>query len=124
MVKRTLAMLTDLIGTIAMEGITKSKKLLYQSLQEPISTALVIFPVYIHQPEVTDDLLSFFLALFRGQRKQMGVSFTEQTLQTFMSLFNKEQLTQIILQVRFSVISRKRRQIQILCTNHYALFIP
>ena len=104
LVKRILTMLTDLVLTLAVEGISISKKLCYQSVQEPINTALVIFPVYIHQPDITDDILGFFLALFQGLRVQMGVPFTEHVIQTFMSLFTREQLAEIILQVIYLAI--------------------
>lgn len=44
-----------------------------------------------------DEILGFFLSLFQGLRVQMGITFTEQTLQTFMSLFTREQLTETIM---------------------------
>lgn len=39
--------------------------------------------------DVTDDMLSFFLTLFRGLRVQMGVPFTEQIIQTFLNMFTR-----------------------------------
>lgn len=39
--------------------------------------------------DVIDSLMSFFLSLFQGLRVQMGVPFTEQTIQTFMTLFTQ-----------------------------------
>ncbi len=38
---------------------------------------------------VLDVMLGFFLSLFRGLRVQMGVAFTEQTLQTFITMFTR-----------------------------------
>ncbi|XP_032184464.1 exportin-6 isoform X4 [Mustela erminea] len=46
---------------------------------------------------VTDEMLSFFLTLFRGLRVQMGVPFTEQIIQTFLNMFTREQLADSIL---------------------------
>uniref|UniRef100_A0A8C0PEU5 Exportin-6 n=1 Tax=Canis lupus familiaris TaxID=9615 RepID=A0A8C0PEU5_CANLF len=46
---------------------------------------------------VTDEMLSFFLTLFRGLRVQMGVPFTEQIIQTFLNMFTREQLAESIL---------------------------
>lgn len=39
--------------------------------------------------DVIDSLMSFFLSLFQGLLVQMGVPFTEQTIQTFMTLFTQ-----------------------------------
>ena len=39
--------------------------------------------------DIVDDIMGFFLALFRGLRVQMGVTFTEQTIHTFMNLFTR-----------------------------------
>nr|XP_060505721.1 exportin-6 [Panthera onca] len=47
--------------------------------------------------DVTDEMLSFFLTLFRGLRVQMGVPFTEQIIQTFLNMFTREQLAESIL---------------------------
>uniref|UniRef100_A0A8C1H1A8 Exportin 6 n=1 Tax=Cyprinus carpio carpio TaxID=630221 RepID=A0A8C1H1A8_CYPCA len=48
--------------------------------------------------DVTDEMLSFFLTLFQALRVQMGVAFTEQIIQTFLSMFTREQLAVSILQ--------------------------
>ena len=39
--------------------------------------------------DIVDDIMGFFLALFQGLRVQMGVTFTEQTIHTFMNLFTR-----------------------------------
>jgi hypothetical protein len=44
-----------------------------------------------------DSILTFFLALFQSQRVQMGIPFTEQVIRTFMDMFTREQLAEIIL---------------------------
>ncbi|XP_054036666.1 exportin-6 isoform X3 [Dryobates pubescens] len=49
------------------------------------------------EDNVTDEMLSFFLTLFQGLRVQMGVSFTEQIIQTFLNMFTREQLAESIL---------------------------
>ncbi|KAL5018253.1 hypothetical protein ScPMuIL_003975 [Solemya velum] len=94
-IKRTLQIFEDWIENIAGEVI-KSKQIFYQSLQDVIQTALAVFPVYIKHPDVIENIMSFFLALFQGLRVQMGVPFTEQTIRTFMNLFSREQLADII----------------------------
>lgn len=94
-IKRTLQIFEDWIENVAGE-VVKSKQICYRSLQEVIEVALAVFPVYLHQPDVVDSLMSFFLSLFQGLRVQMGVPFAEQTIQTFMTLFTQEQLAESI----------------------------
>lgn len=95
--QQTLCVLRDLIDSISGEA-TKSRQICYQSLQESVQVTLALFPLYIQQPDVTDEMLSFFLTLFQALRVQMGVTFTEQIIQTFLSMFTREQLAVIILQ--------------------------
>lgn len=95
-IENALKISQDWIEAIASES-NKSKQICYQSLQEVVQVTLAIFPVYIHEPDTADQILSFFLAVFKGLRLQMGVAFTERTIQTFMSLFTREQLTETIL---------------------------
>ncbi|XP_013401009.1 exportin-6-like [Lingula anatina] len=94
-VKWTLQLLTDQVSSIAAD-VVKSKQICCQSIHELIQTTMTLFPVYMHQTDVLDDMLGFFLTVFEGLRVQMGVSFTERTIQTFMSLFTREQLSEII----------------------------
>ncbi|XP_069036853.1 exportin-6 [Lepisosteus oculatus] len=95
--QQTLRVLRDVVDSISGES-TKSRQVCYQSLQESVQVSLALFPVFIHQPDVTDEMLSFFLTLFQGLRVQMGVPFTEQIIQTFLNMFTREQLAESILQ--------------------------
>ncbi|KAG9470639.1 hypothetical protein GDO78_017129 [Eleutherodactylus coqui] len=94
---QTLGVLKDIVENISGEG-TKSRQICYQSMQESAQLSLTLFPAYIHQSDVTEEMLSFFLALFQGLRVQMGVPFTEQIIQTFLNMFTREQLAESILQ--------------------------
>lgn len=98
-IKKTLNIFQDWIEAISGE-VVKSKQICYQSLQEVIQVSIAIFPVFLHPPEVevVESMMSFFLSLFQGLRVQMGVSFTQQTIQTFMSLFTQQQLAETIFQ--------------------------
>ncbi|XP_064448970.1 exportin-6 isoform X5 [Mirounga angustirostris] len=95
-IHQTLSVLEDLVENISGES-TKSRQICYQSLQESVQVSLALFPAFIHQSDVTDEMLSFFLTLFRGLRVQMGVPFTEQIIQTFLNMFTREQLAESIL---------------------------
>ncbi|PIO34203.1 hypothetical protein AB205_0085260 [Aquarana catesbeiana] len=94
---QTLGVLRDIVENISSEG-TKSRQICYQSMQEAAQLSLTLFPAYIHQSDVTEEMLSFFLALFQGLRVQMGVPFTEQIIQTFLNMFTRQQLAESILQ--------------------------
>ncbi|KAJ8364159.1 hypothetical protein SKAU_G00129900 [Synaphobranchus kaupii] len=96
-VRKTLGILRDIVDSISGES-TKSRQICYQSLQESVQVSLALLPVFIHQSDVTDEILSFFLTLFRGLRVQMGVPFTEQIIQTFLNMFTREQLAESIMQ--------------------------
>lgn len=95
-IHQTLSVLEDIVENISGES-TKSRQICYQSLQESVQVSLALFPAFIHQSDVTDEMLSFFLTLFRGLRVQMGVPFTEQIIQTFLNMFTREQLAESIL---------------------------
>ncbi|XP_048407891.2 exportin-6 isoform X2 [Stegostoma tigrinum] len=96
-VQETLSILRYIVENISGE-VTKSRQICYQSLQESVQVSLALFPVFIHQPGVTDEMLSFFLTLFQGLRVQMGVPFAEQIIQTFLNMFTREQLAESILE--------------------------
>uniref|UniRef100_H3DNN8 Exportin 6 n=1 Tax=Tetraodon nigroviridis TaxID=99883 RepID=H3DNN8_TETNG len=96
-IQQTLHVLRDLVHSISGES-TKSRQICYQSLQESVQVSLSIFPVFLQQPEVTDEMLAFFLTLFQALRVQMGVAFTGQIIHTFLSMFTREQLAASILQ--------------------------
>uniref|UniRef100_A0A8C7X640 Exportin 6 n=1 Tax=Oryzias sinensis TaxID=183150 RepID=A0A8C7X640_9TELE len=95
-IQQTLPVLKDIVDSISSES-TKSRQICYQSLQESVQVSLSLFPVFIQQADVTDEMLAFFLTLFQALRVQMGVAFTGQILQTFLSMFTREQLAASIL---------------------------
>uniref|UniRef100_A0A673N920 Exportin-6-like n=1 Tax=Sinocyclocheilus rhinocerous TaxID=307959 RepID=A0A673N920_9TELE len=96
-IQQTLCVLRDLVDSISGEA-TKSRQICYHSLQESVQVTLALFPLFIQQPDVTDEMLNFFLTLFQALRVQMGVAFTEQIIQTFLSMFTRDQLAVSILQ--------------------------
>ncbi|KAK5856463.1 hypothetical protein PBY51_008055 [Eleginops maclovinus] len=96
-IQQTLPVLRDIVESISGES-TKSRQICYQSLQESVQVSLSLFPVFIQQPDVTDEMLAFFLTLFQALRVQMGVAFTGQIIQTFLGMFTREQLAASILQ--------------------------
>ncbi|KAJ8245789.1 hypothetical protein GJAV_G00260340 [Gymnothorax javanicus] len=96
-VHKTLWILRDIVDSVSGEP-TKSRQICYQSVQASVQVSLALFPAFIHQSDVTDDILGFFLSLFRGLRVQMGVLFTEQIIQTFLNMFTRKQLAESMMQ--------------------------
>ncbi|XP_076324683.1 LOW QUALITY PROTEIN: exportin-6-like [Tachypleus tridentatus] len=90
-VKWMIRVLHDLVENIT-DANTRTKQLCYHSLQETIQHIIPLFPIYLDQPDVSEDILALFLALFGVLRSQMGLPFAEQTIQTFLGLFTSEQL--------------------------------
>lgn len=96
-IRRTLAILKDLVEAVASEA-TKSKTIIYKSIQESLHTTLTLFPVYIHEPDVIDSILGFLLAVFGSLQVQLGVAYTEQIIHRLLGMFTQEQLKETILQ--------------------------
>ena len=47
--------------------------------------------------DVSEELLGFFLVLFRVLRTQMGPSLTQQTLETLLGAFSKEHMAEAVV---------------------------
>ncbi|CAB3993811.1 exportin-6 isoform X2 [Paramuricea clavata] len=94
---RTLWLLKDLIEAVSGEA-TKSKTIVYKSVQESLHTTLALFPVYIHEPDVVDSILGFLLAVFGAFQLQLGVAYTEQIIHRLLGMFTQEQLQETISQ--------------------------
>ncbi|XP_060583375.1 exportin-6-like [Ruditapes philippinarum] len=94
-ISNSLKLMVDWVECVSGE-VVKTKQICYQSMSEIVNISLAVFPVFIHQPDVVEELMTFFLALFQSCRVQMGVPFTEHAIQTFMGLFSKEQLAETI----------------------------
>ncbi|CAG5121677.1 unnamed protein product, partial [Candidula unifasciata] len=96
-IKKTMIICQDWVESLAGE-VVKSKQICCSSLQEVTQTTLLIFPIYVHDVEVVETIMTYFLAMFQGLRVQMGVAFTEKIIHTFMNIFSRELLTQTIHQ--------------------------
>ncbi|PVD37542.1 hypothetical protein C0Q70_00136 [Pomacea canaliculata] len=128
-IRKAMRVCQDWIESVAGE-VVRTKQLLYQSLTPVIETTLGIFPIYLSQTDIVDDIMSFFLALFQGLRVQMGVPFTEQTIHTFISLFSREQLLETIQQetgVAFRVIEKFLKILELIVVepgSAFKAFLP
>lgn len=95
-ISRTLTILKDLVEAVSSEA-TRSKTVVYKSVQESLHTTLTLFPIYIHEPDVIDSILGFLLAIFGSLRVQLGVAYIEQIIHRLLGMFTQEQLKETIL---------------------------
>ncbi|XP_049807007.1 exportin-6-B isoform X3 [Schistocerca nitens] len=58
-----------------------------------VHKALSLFPAYVRTPNVCEAILEFFMKAFAGLQQQLGASLTETTVQTFLDVFTREQLS-------------------------------
>ncbi|XP_041473600.1 exportin-6-like [Lytechinus variegatus] len=112
-IRKTLQILSDQVESIAGE-VSKTKQLCYHSVRECIEVTLHIFPLYIQQPDVVDEMMSFFLALFQGLRVQMGIPTIQHIMSMFINLFTRQQLAATIKHESDSGISVVEKFLQIL----------
>ena len=66
-IKKTLSILTDLVDQVSTLGVTKSKQLCYQSLQESVNGTLLLLPVFINQPGRLLELILRGILVLRGR---------------------------------------------------------
>ncbi|KAK7871791.1 hypothetical protein R5R35_014051 [Gryllus longicercus] len=88
----TLTLLNDLVTGMQSES-SNTRQLLYSAIQMNIYQTLSMFPTYVHSPSVCEVILDFFLTAFGGLQQQLGASFTETTVQTFLDVFTREHLS-------------------------------
>jgi len=92
----TLLILGDLVENVLNE-VTQTKKLCHDTLREYIDLSLWLFPLYIQTADVCEAMFNFFNIVFDVLKTQMGPAYVEEAVQTFLSLFGENQLSQAIL---------------------------
>ncbi|XP_040355641.2 exportin-6 [Ixodes scapularis] len=95
-VKWAVRVMRELVEGLEGEG-TRAKQLCHGGLGDACNAVVALFPVYLNDREVTEAILDLLLVLFRVLQAQLGAAFAEQMLQTFLSLFTREQLQNCIL---------------------------
>ncbi|PNF22047.1 Exportin-6 [Cryptotermes secundus] len=89
----TLKLLGDLVKHMQSES-SHTKKLLYSVIQGSVHQTLSVFPLCVQSPDVCETILDFFLIAFAGLQQQLGATFTELTVQTFLGVFTREHLAE------------------------------
>ena len=92
----TLRVIRDLADNVLNE-VTQTKKLCHECSREYIDIALWLFPIYVKDNSMCEELFAFFHTVLDVLKSQMGADVIEATIGTFINIFNKEQLTQIIV---------------------------
>ena len=77
--------------------VTQTKKLCHDCIREYIGIALWLFPVYVNDAQVCEELFSFFHIVLDVHKSQMGADFVGEVIRTFFTLFSKDQLQQMIV---------------------------
>ena len=93
----TLQMIGDLVDNVLNE-VTQTKKLCYDVSREYIETCLWLFPLYVENHKVCEQMFHFFYTVFDVLKTQMGAQFVEQSVHTFFSMFGSSQLSEVLLQ--------------------------
>ncbi|XP_037073807.1 exportin-6-like [Pollicipes pollicipes] len=96
-ISQTLSTLSEIVTNVRSE-VTKTKQLCHDCLQDTIRDSLWVFTVFAAQPDVCQDVLSFFLAAFEALRAQMGGQFAEQCVQMFIDVFSRDALARNMLE--------------------------
>ncbi|KAJ1530853.1 hypothetical protein ONE63_005696 [Megalurothrips usitatus] len=123
---RTFRQLADLVENSQAEN-TWGRKLLYSSLQTWLEQSIILFPSYVSDPEVSEQILNFFLASFGTLQVQLGPTFTQQAIHTFLECFTREQLSVCLLQEKCAGVERFLQILQLIVTQPgtaFKHFIP
>ncbi|XP_048575902.1 exportin-6 isoform X2 [Nematostella vectensis] len=121
----TLHILQDLVSAVAEDQVTKTKVILYHSIQDVVQLTLTVFPLYANEPDAIDAILGFLLALFQSLKIQIGTAVTEQIVQRLMSIFTRDQLYATIVHessLGSRVVEKFLRLLQLLVQEPAASF--
>ncbi|KAK3931087.1 Exportin-6-B [Frankliniella fusca] len=125
-VSRTFRSLGEFVENSQVEN-TLGRKLLCSSLQTWLEQSLVLFPNYVGNAEVSEQILNFFLASFGTFQVQLGATFTQQAVHTFLECFTHEQLSVCLLQEKCGGVEKFLHILQLIVTqpgNAFKHFIP
>ncbi|XP_034251933.1 exportin-6-A isoform X1 [Thrips palmi] len=125
-ISRTFRQLGELVENSQAEN-TWGRKLLCSSLQTCLEQSLILFPSYVSDAEVSEQVLHFFLASFGTLQVQLGATFTQQAVHTFLECFTREQLSVCLLQEKCGGVEKFLHILQLIVTQPgvaFKHFIP
>lgn len=91
LLKRTLPVLSHIVHSHR-DSPTKSKLLLFQSLQDSLGISSSLLPNYLREQDVGEELLSYLLAVFGVLRSQVKLQFIEDTVGVILGVFSQMNL--------------------------------
>lgn len=93
--KKTCHILSDIIDASSSEG-TKSRKIVYNSIQEYIELFSNILGAYVTETDVADKIMLFLLECVRSLKLQMGTQGVETLVNGLLGLLKRDQIVYIM----------------------------
>ena len=87
---RSLTLLTDLVDNHK-ESPTRTKQLLFKSINPSLEAFINLFPTYFTNPIIAESCLQLFTTVFDVLRIQISFQFVEKTIQLMLKLFSTNQ---------------------------------
>ncbi|XP_065065498.1 exportin-6-like [Rhopilema esculentum] len=123
-IKRICCILSGIVETVSDQG-TKSKTIVQQSTQDAIQIAADLFPVYLTQTDVAEQILSLLLVTVKSLKIQVGVSFVQNIIQQLLGLLTREQITKIVEEnndAGYRVIEKFMKMLEFVVQEHESSF--
>ena len=87
---RSLILLSDIVDNHK-ESPTRTKQLLFKSIQNSLEAFINYFPTYFMNPVIAESCLNLFTIVFDVLRIQISFQFVEKTIQLMLKLFSTNQ---------------------------------
>jgi hypothetical protein len=88
---RSLNLLSDIVENHK-DSPTRSKQLLFKSIQTAMEAFIGLLPTYFTDPVIAENCLNLFTVVFDVLRIQISFQFVEKTIQLMLKLFSSNQL--------------------------------
>jgi len=76
---------------------TPTKRLCYDCIRDYIDIAHALFPIYVNDASVCEEIFAFFHIVLDVLKTQMGADQVEKIMDTFLTLFTESQLQHLLL---------------------------
>ncbi|CAG2107015.1 unnamed protein product [Medioppia subpectinata] len=86
----SLTLLSDIVDNHK-ESPTRTKQLLFKSIQSSLESFINLFPTYFTNPFIAENCLNLFIIVFDVLRIQISFQFVEKTIQLMLKLFSTNQ---------------------------------
>jgi len=111
-IQKILGILTSIIKTSPEASVAKG--ILHDGISDTLPVTLGLFKVYVCYPKVLGSILNFFFALFEFLKTQVGLTFTQQTINTFLEVLGGDNLKQLLAESNVTGTAIIKKLIEIL----------